>query len=100
MPELTEQEGHIPYYFPAREAFGNLQDGEYSGKIRCGLDSGNVTIVVEEDTVTECEIIWLLVSPQVYEDYNPLHGEPISGFPEPVLFQPRYYRLSCYRFPD
>ena len=68
VPELTEQEGHIPYYFPGREAFGDLRDGEYTGKINCGLDSGNIAIVVEDDTVMECEIIWLLVSPQVYEE--------------------------------
>ncbi len=68
VPELTEQEDHLTYYFPEREAFGGLSDGMYTGSIRCGLDRGEVGIVVEDDMVTDCEIVSLLVSQQIYDE--------------------------------
>ncbi len=67
VPALTDQIYHMPYYFPPREAFGNLRDGAYVGRIGCGLDYGKVTIVVQDNVVTDCTIDLLTVSSGIYK---------------------------------
>jgi uncharacterized protein with FMN-binding domain len=62
VPELTEQEGHLTYYFPSRAEFGNLSDGTYYGWITCGRDVAKVKIIVQDNTVIDSEIRYLMVS--------------------------------------
>ena len=66
--ELTEQSGHLTYYFPTREELGVLADGTYAGKILCGFqDIARVQINVEDNTVIDCVIKYLVMSKYIYD---------------------------------
>ncbi len=54
-----------------------MHDGTYTGSVRCGLDTGRVEILVEDNMITDCAIRNLLVSRYVY-DLGP--GEEILEF--------------------
>jgi uncharacterized protein with FMN-binding domain len=67
VPALTEQEGHLTYYFPPREEFGNLADGTYYGRIGCGDDVARVRITVQDNLITDSEILHLMVSQHILQ---------------------------------
>ncbi len=69
VPELTEYfAGLLPYYLPDRDAFGDLADGTYTGELPCGMNRGEIEIVVEGNNITGCEIVEMIMSPYILEE--------------------------------
>lgn len=71
---LVHREGHLSYYFPSREVFGDLADGEYIGEISGGLsaplDKGRVKILVENNRIVDVEVLNVLLSRHAGKDGN------------------------------
>ncbi|MBN2051658.1 MAG: FMN-binding protein [Spirochaetales bacterium] len=85
MSELVYQEGHIPYYFPEMEEFGDLSDGEYVGILSGSfIDRGKVKVTVANGVITDVKILKVtLWAPDVRKEHR--QGEIKEGLPEQVI---------------
>lgn len=84
--KLVYQSGHIPYYFPSREEFGDFTDGRYIGELNGGMiDSGKVAVTIQNGLIEDVEIIKItLWAPTVRSEgrlsefYDGLPGQTID----------------------
>lgn len=83
--KLVAQEGHIPYYFPSREEFGSLTDGEYTGLLSGSMiDKGEVLLTVSDGEISDIEIVSItLWAPTVRKEKRV--DEIYEGLPAEVL---------------
>lgn len=83
--DLVTQEGHIPYYFPEREEFGDLADGEYIGVLSGAfIDRGKVKLIVEKGIISDVQILKVtLWAPEVRKEHG--LGEIQEGLPDQVI---------------
>lgn len=83
--KLTHKEGHIPYYFPTLNEFGELKDGHYIGKLNGGfIDKGKVSVTIKEGKISDVEIIDITFwAPKVREEGRV--KEFTEGLPNQVI---------------
>lgn len=83
--KLVYQEGHIPYYFPSVDEFGDLKDGTYTGSLSGGMiDRGEVSVTIDNGRISGVEIIDItFMAPSVRREGRT--DEVYMGLPEQVL---------------
>lgn len=83
--KLTYQEGHIPYYFPQIEVYGDLNDGSYIGELKGGLiDRGKVSVIIKNGKISDVKTINITIwAPKVRKEGR--LSEFFEGLPNQVI---------------